>query len=207
MRPDITLYFVTDSTDMDIAEFLHIAEYACIGGATLVQLREKSRCGRDFLDIAKQLKKVTDKFGIPLIINDRLDIALACGADGVHLGQEDIPINEARKILGVDKIIGATAKTVEQAVLAEKAGADYLGAGAIFPSVTKDAIPMDVETLKNICRSVKIPVCAIGGINYNNCDILNGSGISGIAAVSAITKSSDPQKAVLELKEKVLSLL
>ena len=207
MQIDVTLYFVTDSSKMSIGEFLDTAEAACKGGASLIQLREKSRSGREFLDIAKQLKTVTDKFGVPLIINDRIDIALACGADGVHLGQEDIPVSDARRILGGDKIIGATAKTVEQALEAQNSGADYLGVGAIFPSVTKNALPTDIDTLKNICNSVHIPVCAIGGITYENCSVLTGSGISGVAVVSAIAGSKDPQKAACELKKKVLTMI
>ncbi|MCH5194646.1 MAG: thiamine phosphate synthase [Oscillospiraceae bacterium] len=207
MRPDLTLYFVTDSTGIDGTQLSGIVEKACKGGVTLVQLREKDRCGRDFLALARQVKTVTDKFNVPLIINDRVDIALACDAAGVHVGNEDIPVSDVRRILGAKKIIGATAKSIEQAVNAQKAGADYLGVGAIFPTSTKETILTDIDTLKKICGSVTIPVCAIGGITYDNCYVLEKSGIAGIAVVSAITKSPDPEKASRELKERILSII
>lgn len=207
MKPDITLYFVTDSTGIEVAKLPDIVEKACKGGVTLVQLREKDRCGRDFLSLARQVKKVTDKYNVPLIINDRVDIALACDAAGVHVGNEDIPVADVRKLIGPEKIIGATAKSIEQAVNAQKAGADYLGVGAIFPTSTKETILTDIETLKKICKEVTIPVCAIGGINYDNCYVLEKSGIAGIAVVSAIVKSPDPEKATRELAERILSIL
>lgn len=207
MKPDLTLYFVTDSVGIDLERLSDITEKTCKGGATLVQLREKSLCSRDFLNYAKKIKAVTDKFSVPLIINDRADIALACDAAGVHVGSEDIPVADVRKILGGSKIVGATAKTPEQALKAQSEGADYLGVGAIFPTSTKNATPTDIATLKRICSEVTIPVCAIGGITVSNCGILAGSGISGIAVVSAITGSPDPEKAARELKERVLSLI
>lgn len=207
MASDLTLYFIADSVGNDGERLVQITEKACSGGATLVQLREKYNSGREFFEHACMIKKITDKYGIPLIINDRADIALACGAAGVHLGQEDMPVEAARKILGDKAMIGATAKTAEQAAAAEKAGADYLGVGAIFPSTTKDAVPTDLDTLKKICASVNIPVCAIGGLTYENCSVLKGSGISGIAVVSAISGADDPGRAAAELKKKVLSLI
>ena len=207
MKPDLTLYFVTDSTGIDGAKLSDIVEKACKGGVTLVQLREKDRCGRDFLSIARQVKTVTDKYNVPLIINDRADIALACDAAGVHVGNEDIPVSDIRKILGAGKIIGATAKSAEQAVNAQKAGADYLGVGAIFPTSTKKTILTDIETLKKICEEVTIPVCAIGGITYDNCYVLENSGVDGIAVVSAIAGSPDPEKAARELAERILSII
>lgn len=207
MKPDLTLYFVTDSTGIDDTELCDIIEKACKGGVTLVQLREKDRCGRDFLALARQVKTVTDKYNVPLIINDRVDIALACDAAGVHVGNEDIPVADVRKLIGPKKIIGATAKSIEQAVNAQKAGADYLGVGAIFPTSTKETILTDIETLKKICSEVTIPVCAIGGISYDNCYVLEKSGIDGIAVVSAITKSPDPEKATRELAERILSII
>lgn len=207
MKLDTTLYFVTDSTGIDSEKLCEITEKACMGGVTLVQLREKDLCSRDFLNYAKKIKTITDKFGIPLIINDRADIALACDAAGVHAGSEDIPIADLRKILGAGKIIGATAKTPEQALKAQADGADYLGVGAIFPTSTKETVLTDIETLKKICAEVNVPVCAIGGITAENCEILAGSGISGIAVVSAITGSPDPEKASRKLKERTLSLI
>ncbi|MCH5347781.1 MAG: thiamine phosphate synthase [Oscillospiraceae bacterium] len=207
MKPDVTLYFVTDSTGIDDAKLSDIVEKACKGGVTLVQLREKDRCGRDFLALASQIKTVTDRFNIPLIINDRVDIALACDAAGVHVGNEDIPVSDVRKLIGPEKIVGATAKSVEQAVKAQEAGADYLGVGAIFPTSTKETILTDMETLKKICGEVTIPVCAIGGISYDNCYVLEKSGIDGIAVVSAIVKSPDPEKASRELAERILSII
>ena len=207
MKPDLTLYFVTDSVGIDLETLAGITEKACKGGTTLVQLREKDLCGREFLNYAKKIKAVTDKFRVPLIINDRADIAIACDAAGVHVGNEDIPVADVRKILGGGKIVGATAKTPEQALKAQSEGADYLGVGAIFPTSTKNAAPTDIATLKKICSEVTIPVCAIGGITAENCEILTGSGIAGIAVVSAITGNSDPEKAARELKERVLSLI
>ncbi len=207
MTPDITLYFIADSIGNDGERLADITEKACRGGASLVQLREKSSSGREFYSHACEIKKITDGFGIPLIINDRADIALACGAAGVHLGQEDIPVSAARKLLGKNAVIGATAKTVEQAISAEAAGADYLGVGAIFPSKTKDAVPTDINMLKEICASVRIPVCAIGGLTEENCVILKGSGIAGIAVVSAISGADDPEAASKALRERVMSLL
>lgn len=198
--PDLTLYLVTNSGGRSESEFIKAVENACLGGVTMVQLREKKRCGRDFLELAKKVKAVTDKFDIPLIINDRVDIALACGAAGVHLGSEDMPIADARRIMGKSKMIGATAKTVSAAVSAERDGANYLGVGAIFPTTTKDTKLTDTDTLKKICLSVNIPVCAIGGLAAENCGILAGSGISGIAVVSAVMGSSDPEKAARELR-------
>lgn len=196
-EPNVTLYLVTSSSD----RLPQTVEAACRGGVTMVQLREKKRGGRELLQIARSVKAVTDKFRIPLIINDRADIALACGAAGVHLGGEDIPIADARRILGGNMIIGATAKTAEAALKAQSDGADYLGVGAVFPSKTKDAVITSVETLGEICRAVSIPVCAIGGLDGGNCKILRGSGVSGMAAVSAIMNSSDPERAAADIRK------
>ena len=207
MQLDTTLYFITDSTNTDEKDFLNIVEQACRGGATMVQLREKARGGREYLQLAIKTKRVTDKYGIPLIIDDRADIALASGASGVHVGQSDLPVSAARKIMGPDKIVGATAKTVEQALEAEKQGADYLGVGAIYPTTTKViTVLTKVETLNDICKSVKIKVNAIGGLNKDNLDVLKGVPIDGVCAVSAIMKSKDPQLAARELKDAFLRL-
>lgn len=199
---DTTLYFITDSTFCDAAEFFRRAESACRGGVTLVQLREKNRTTREYLSLAEEVHKITQKYGVPLIIDDRVDVALAAGVEGVHVGREDMPINIARRLMGENKIVGATAKTVPQALEAFENGADYLGVGAIYPTTTKvKTVITSVETLKDIVRAVPIKVNAIGGLNKDNIHVLKGSGIDGICAVSAIMKAPDPQKAATELKE------
>lgn len=208
MKFDITLYLVTDSTNLEEKVFLSKVEQACRGGVTMLQLREKEKSDRDFLSLALEVKKITDKYGIPLIIDDRLDIALASGASGVHLGQSDMPISVARKLMGKDKIIGATTKTVSQAKKAVEEGADYLGVGAIYPTTTKVVtVITEVSTLNDICNAVDIPVLAIGGLNKDNCDVLKNSPIDGIAVVSAIMKDENPEKAASELKSKILSMI
>ncbi|MBC8589683.1 thiamine phosphate synthase [Wansuia hejianensis] len=205
---DITLYLVTDSTNLKEDVFLSKVDKACKGGVTLLQLREKERSDWEYLNLAIKVKKITDKYNIPLIIDDRIDIAMASNAAGVHLGQNDIPINIARKLMGKDKIIGATTKTVSQAKKAVEDGADYLGVGAIYPTTTKvKTIITEVSTLNDICNAVDIPVIGIGGLNKDNCDILKDSPIDGIAVVSAIMKAEDTEKAATELKSKVISIL
>lgn len=204
---DTTLYFVTDSTNMEEEKFLDVVEKACLGGATIVQLREKNRSGGEYLELAIKTKEVTDKYGVPLIIDDRADIALACDAAGVHVGQSDLPVYAARKIMGKNKIVGATAKTVEQAKRAEAEGADYLGVGAMYPTTTKViTVLTKAETLRDICENVSIKVNAIGGLNKDNLDILKGIPIDGICAVSAIMKSDDPKTAAKQLKQAFLDL-
>lgn len=207
VKLDITLYLVTDSTNLKEEEFLAKVDMACKGGVTIVQLREKERSDYDYLNLAIKVKEITDKYGIPLIIDDRIDIAMASNAAGVHLGQRDIPISYARRLMGKDKIIGATTKTVEQAKEAVEQGADYLGVGAIYPTTTKViTVITQVSTLNDICNTVDIPVLAIGGLNKDNCHILKDSPIDGIAVVSAIMKSENPEKAASELKSKILSI-
>ena len=204
MNFDCSLYLVTDSTGLEEKEFLRRVEEACAGGVTLVQLREKERSGREYLNLAMKVKKITDKYNIPLIIDDRIDIAMAIDAAGVHVGQSDINVRYARKLLGENKIVGATTKTVDQAKEAVSEGADYLGVGAIYPTTTKvTTIITEVSTLNNICEVVDIPVVAIGGLNEDNCDILMGTKVSGIAVVSAIMKAKDTKDATNRLKEKV----
>ncbi len=199
------LYLVTDSSYHEESKFLEIINEACQGGVTLLQLREKNKSGREFLNLAFKVKNITDKYSIPLIINDRVDIAIACDAAGVHVGQSDIPVSYARKMLGSDKIVGATAKTVSQAIEAFEQGADYLGTGAIFPTTTKVVtVITDVETLNDICAAVPIPVVAIGGLNYDNMDILKYSPISGIAVVTAIMKADNPKYTAEKIKKKYL---
>ena len=204
---DTTLYFITDSTSVPSERFLPTVEAACKGGATLIQLREKNRSTREYMELAAATHEVTKRYGIPLIIDDRVDVALAIEAEGVHVGQTDMPVKIARKLMGDDKIVGATTKTVPQALEAYEQGADYLGVGAIYPTTTKVVtILTSVDTLKAIVKAVPIKVNAIGGLNKDNIDVLKGSGISGICAVSAIMKASDPEKAARELKAAFLGI-
>ena len=204
---DTTLYFITDSTGFSEEEFLSRVEQALKGGVTLLQLREKEKTTREYIALAEKVHKLTRKYNIPLIIDDRIDVAMAVNADGVHLGQSDMPVDIARKILGEDKIIGATAKTVPQALEAYANGADNLGVGAIYPTTTKvKTVLTSVDTLKEIVKAVPIPVNAIGGLNKNNIDILENTGIAGVCVVSAIMKADNPQKAAEEIKEKFAAI-
>ena len=204
---DTRLYFITDSTNYAEEEFLFRVEEALRGGVTLMQLREKDKTTREYISLAEKVHKLTKKYNVPLIIDDRIDVALAMGAEGVHLGQSDMPISTARKILGDDFIIGATTKTVPQALEAVELGADYLGVGAIYPTTTKvKTVLTSTETLKDICNSVPVPANAIGGLNKENIDILKGIPIAGICVVSAIMKSENPQKATAELIERAKEL-
>lgn len=199
--PDMTLYFITDSTGVEEEEFLRRVREALEGGASILQLREKNKTTREYMALAQKVHKLTEQYGVPLIIDDRLDVAMAVGAEGVHLGQSDLPIHIARKIFGEEKIIGATAKTVEQAEEAYRQGADYLGVGAIYPTTTKvKTVLTSTEMLGNICRAVPIPVNAIGGLTKDNIDVLKGIPIAGICVVSAIMKAESPKKAAQELK-------
>lgn len=204
MNIDYSLYLVTDSTGVNEKDFFDKIDRACKAGVTLVQLREKDKTGREYIDLAFKVKKITDKYNVPLIIDDRLDVAMVVDAAGVHLGQNDINVKYARKILGKDKIIGATTKNINQAKEAIEEGADYLGVGAIYPTRTKvKTVITEIETLNEICNSVNIPVVAIGGLNAENCNILNESKISGIAVVSAIMKEKDTEYAVEKLLDKL----
>ena len=204
---DMKLYFITDSTTVPSDCFLPVVEAACKGGATIVQLREKDRSTREYMDLAVATHEITARYGIPLIIDDRVDVALAIGAEGVHVGQSDMPVGIARKIMGPDKIIGATTKTIPQALEAYEQGADYLGCGAIYPTTTHvKTVITPVETLKEIVKAVPVPVNAIGGLNKDNIFVLKGSGIAGICAVSAIMKAADPELAARELKQAFLDL-
>lgn len=207
MNFDLTLYLVTDSSYHTEEQFLKTVREACAGGVTLVQLREKSRNGRDYLALAQKVKAITDYFGIPLIIDDRVDIAMAVDAAGVHVGAGDIPVQYARKLLGKEKIVGATAKTVEQAEKAYAEGADYLGVGAMYPTTTKVVTVLTKpEMIGKIKAAVPLPVVAIGGLNQENLDILDGQPIDGIAVVTALMKAEAPRLAAQELKQKVLAL-
>ncbi len=205
---DTRIYFITDSTPYTEEEFLARVRSALRGGVSLIQLREKQRTTREYIRLAEKVNEIVKEFGVPLIIDDRIDVAMAAGVKGVHLGQSDMPIKTARKILGEDFIIGATAKTVEQALEAFEQGADYLGVGAIYPTTTKvKTVLTSTQMLDKICKAVPIPVNAIGGLNKDNIDVLKGIGISGICAVSAIMKADDPENAVKELSAAVKAKL
>ena len=202
-----TLYFITDSTCVPEDRFLPVVEAACRGGATIVQLREKDRSTREYMELARATHEITARYGIPLIIDDRVDVALAVGAEGVHVGQSDMPVRDARRLMGPERIVGATTKTVPQALEAYEQGADYLGCGAIYPTTTHvKTVITPVETLKDVVKSVPIPVNAIGGLNKDNIFVLKDSGIAGICVVSAIMKAADPEAATRELKQAVKEL-
>ena len=203
MEFDSRLYFITDSTSYDVDEFLFRVEEALKGGVTLMQLREKNRTTRGYIELAKAVHEISSRYNVPLIIDDRVDVMLAVDAEGVHLGAEDMDLATARRMIGKDKILGATAKTVEVAKAAYDAGADYLGVGAIYPTTTKvKTIITSVDTLKDIVNAVPIPVNAIGGLNPGNMDVLRGINIAGVCAVSAIMKADSPRKAAEEMKAK-----
>ncbi len=206
-KTDTRLYFITDSSDFSEKEFLYRVEQALSGGATIVQLREKEKTTREYIELAGRVHGITKKYNVPLIIDDRVDVALAVDAEGVHVGQNDMPVCIARKLMGGDKIIGATAKTVAQAEEAYAQGADYLGVGAIYPTTTKvKTVLTSVGTLKDICNAVPIPVNAIGGLNEDNIDILRGVPLAGICVVSAIMKAENSQKATARLIERAREL-
>ena len=202
MKLDTALYFITDSTGFEKDEFLRRVRSALEGGVTIIQLREKNRTTREYIELAAAVHEITSEFGIPLIIDDRIDVMLAAGAEGVHVGAEDMPVATARKLIGKDKILGATAKTVEAATKAYNDGADYLGVGAIYPTTTKvKTILTSTETLDAITKAVPIPVNAIGGLNSTNLGILKGINIAGVCAVSAIMKADSPKTAAEELRQ------
>lgn len=197
------LYFITDSTPYELDEFLWRVEDALKGGVTLMQLREKNRTTKEYIELASKVHKICRKYNVPLIIDDRVDVMLAVDCEGVHLGAEDMPLAMARRIIGPDKILGATAKKVDVAKAAYEAGADYLGVGAIYPTTTKvKTIITSTETLDAICQAVPIPVNAIGGLNASNMDVLKGIDIAGVCAVSAIMKAESPRLAAEGMKKK-----
>ena len=204
---DTSLYFITDSTFCGEEEFLIRVEQALQGGATLLQLREKDKTTREYIELAEKVHAISRRYGVPLIIDDRVDVALAVDAEGVHVGASDMPVATARKLMGEDKIVGATAKTVPWAVDVYEQGADYLGVGAIYPTTTKvKTVFTSPDTLREICEAVPIPVNAIGGLNKDNIDILKDIPIAGICAVSAIMKADDPKRAAAELKARAREL-
>lgn len=201
MKIDYTLYLVTDSDILKGRKLETIVYQAIRGGVSLVQLREKNAGSLDFYMIAKKVKEVTDEFNVPLIINDRIDIALSVDAAGVHIGQEDLPCKIARQILPKDKIIGVSVHNIEEAVRAQEDGADYLGCGAVFTTSTKsDVSNLTIDKLAEIKKSVNIPVVAIGGINQGNVSSLRNTNIDGVAVVSAIVGEDDPKLAAENIK-------
>lgn len=204
---DPRLYFITDSTNYTEEEFLFRVEQALQGGATLLQLREKNRTTREYIDLAEKVHAIAKRYQVPLIIDDRVDVALAVDAEGVHVGAEDMPIATARRLMGDDKIVGATAKTVPWAKEAYEQGADYLGVGAIYPTTTKvKTVLTSADTLRDICNAIPIPVNAIGGLNKDNIDVLQGIPIAGICVVSAIMKAENPKCAAEELMARAKEL-
>lgn len=198
---DYSLYLCTDRSLMTAPTLEQAVNDAIKGGCTVVQLREKHATSREFYQLALSLKRITGYYGIPLIINDRLDIAAAVNAEGVHLGQKDLPADIARAVLGEEKIIGVSANNLQAAINAELDGADYIGVGAVFQTSTKtDTKPVTIDKLKEIRSAVKIPMVAIGGIKRSNISQLNGTGINGVAVVSAVIGSKDITAAARELK-------
>jgi thiamine-phosphate pyrophosphorylase len=200
-KKDLLLYAVTDRSWLNGATLYEQVEEALKGGATFIQLREKELEHEQFYKEALQIKELCRKYNVPFVINDNVDIALASDADGIHVGQSDMEAGTVRSKLGLDKLLGVSAQTVEQAILAEKRGADYLGVGAVFHTGSKaDADDVCIKTLKEICEAVHIPVIAIGGICEDNIMKLAGSGICGIAVISAIFSQKDICAATKQLK-------
>lgn len=201
MKPDYSLYLVTDRMRMSTRTLGEAVEQAVIGGCTLVQLREKDISALDFYALALEIKKITDRYGIPLIINDRIDIAMAAGAAGVHIGQQDIPADIARKVIGRDMLLGVSVGSVAEAIDAVKAGADYLGVGAMFPTGTKpDAGFVSMEELGRIRKAVDIPIVVIGGISRENAMLFRPMGVDGLAVVSAVIAQPDIKASAADLK-------
>ena len=191
-RESLKLYLVTNRYQDSLESFLEKVETACRSGVTIIQLREKNLTTNQYYQLAKQVKEITDAYHVPLIIDDRLDICLAVDATGLHIGDDELPVSVARKVLGPKKILGVTAKTVKRALEAETSGADYLGTGAIFPTTTKENAPITlISTLKTICQRAAIPVVAIGGLTSENIDQLTGTGIAGVAVVRDLMQAED----------------
>ena len=191
-REALRLYLVTNRYQDSLENFLEKVETACRSGVTIIQLREKNLTTNQYYQLAKQVKEITDAYQVPLIIDDRLDVCLAVDAAGLHIGDDELPVSVARQVLGPEKILGVTAKTVKRALEAEEGGADYLGTGAIFPTTTKENAPITlISTLKTICQTVAIPVVAIGGLTSENIDQLSGTGIAGVAVVRDLMQAED----------------
>lgn len=191
-REALRLYLVTNRYQDSLESFLEKVETACRAGVTIVQLREKNLTTNQYYQLAKKVKEITDAYQVPLIIDDRLDVCLAVDAAGLHIGDDELPVSVARQVLGSEKILGVTAKTVKRAIEAEEGGADYLGTGAIFPTTTKENAPITlISTLKTICQRVAIPVVAIGGLTSENIEQLIGTGIAGVAVVRDLMQAED----------------
>ena len=191
-REALRLYLVTNRYQDSLESFLKKVETACRSGVTIIQLREKNLTTNQYYQLAKQVKEITDAYQVPLIIDDRLDVCLAVDAAGLHIGDDELPVSVARQVLGPEKILGVTAKTVKRALEAEEGGANYLGTGAIFPTTTKENAPITlISTLKTICQRVAIPVVAIGGLTSENIDQLIGTGIAGVAVVRDLMQAED----------------
>ena len=208
-REALRLYLVTNRYQDSLESFLEKIETACRSGVTIIQLREKNLTTNQYYQLAKQVKEITDAYQVPLIIDDRLDICLAVDAAGLHIGDDELPVSVARQVLGPDKILGVTAKTVKRALEAETSGADYLGTGAIFPTTTKENAPITlISTLKTICQTVAIPVVAIGGLTSENIDQLAETGIAGVAVVRDLMQAEDIEaktQAVLTKLDDIIS--
>lgn len=201
MNFDYTLYLVTDRQLMSCDSLTEAVEQAILGGCTMIQLREKELSSLEFYNQAVAVKQVTDKYHIPLIINDRIDIAMAVQATGVHIGQHDLPAAAVRKVIGENMLLGVSASSIAEAIQAQQDGADYLGVGAMFPTGTKtDADSVSMEELQKIRAAVSLPIVVIGGINKGNAGRFKPMGIDGLAVVSAITAQSDIKAAAAELK-------
>lgn len=204
LKETLRLYLVTNRYQDSLETFLKKVEQACQSGVTMVQLREKQLTTNQYYELAKIVKQITDTYQVPLIIDDRLDVCLAVDAAGLHIGDDELPVSVARQVLGTEKILGVTAKTVKRALEAEKSGADYLGTGAIFPTTTKENAPITlISTLKDICQTVDIPVVAIGGLTCENIHQLSGTDIAGIAVVRDLMQARDIEKRTQEFLTKL----
>lgn len=204
LKATLRLYLVTNRYQDPLETFLKKVEQACQSGVTMIQLREKQLTTNQYYELAKMVKQITDTYQVPLIIDDRLDVCLAVDAAGLHIGDDELPVSVARQVLGTEKILGVTAKTVKRALEAEKSGADYLGTGAIFPTTTKENAPITlISTLKDICQTVDIPVVAIGGLTCENIHQLSGTGIAGIAIVRDLMQARDIEARTQEFLTKL----
>ena len=204
LKETLRLYLVTNRYQDPLETFLKKVEQACQSGVTMIQLREKQLTTNQYYELAKMVKQITDTYQVPLIIDDRLDVCLAVDAAGLHIGDDELPVSVDRQVLGTEKILGVTAKTVKRALEAEESGADYLGTGAIFPTTTKENAPITlISTLKDICQAVGIPVVAIGGLTCENIHQLSGTGIAGIAVVRDLMQARDIEARTQEFLTKL----
>lgn len=204
LKETLRLYLVTNRYQDSLETFLKKVEQACQSGVTMIQLREKQLTTNQYYELAKIVKQITDTYQVPLIIDDRLDVCLAVDAAGLHIGDDELPVSVARQVLGTEKILGVTAKTVKRALEAEESGANYLGTGAIFPTTTKENAPITlISTLKDICQTVNIPVVAIGGLTCENIHQLSGTGIAGIAVVRDLMQARDIEARTQEFLTKL----